>query len=150
MNELQRIADYFRACYQVDFKAINIPDFFGKKVDNQLILQEGGLLTSKWREVPVDSVWGKEMEQILSVHSQEKALYACAFFVKGRMKQLGKSRSIFAPLYIYPVNLLEENEVYYIQLESDNTIINPAFLTCLLYTSPSPRDRTRSRMPSSA
>ena len=25
-----------------------------------------------------------------------------------------------------------------------------AFLSCLLYTSPSPRDRTRSRMPSSA
>ena len=147
------------------------------------------------------------MEQMLSVHSQEKALYACAFFVKGRMKLLGKSRSIFAPLYIYPVNLLEENEVYFLQLESDNTIINPAFLTylktinpnltisqnefsealpkgnlkfeeiiqlettltklipeldlgtlgnfpdlydCLLYTSPSPRDRTRSRMPSSA
>ena len=37
----------------------------------------------------------------------------------------------------------------------DNSINNPApFLTtnilCLLYTSPSPRDRTRSRMPSSA
>ena len=28
--------------------------------------------------------------------------------------------------------------------------INPVFNTCLLYTSPSPRDRTRSRMPSSA
>ena len=27
---------------------------------------------------------------------------------------------------------------------------NPIFCTCLLYTSPSPRDRTRSRMPSSA
>ena len=26
----------------------------------------------------------------------------------------------------------------------------PVFITCLLYTSPSPRDRTRSRMPSSA
>ena len=26
----------------------------------------------------------------------------------------------------------------------------PVFNTCLLYTSPSPRDRTRSRMPSSA
>ena len=26
----------------------------------------------------------------------------------------------------------------------------PSYLTCLLYTSPSPRDRTRSRMPSSA
>ena len=27
---------------------------------------------------------------------------------------------------------------------------DPALATCLLYTSPSPRDRTRSRMPSSA
>ena len=26
----------------------------------------------------------------------------------------------------------------------------PRFISCLLYTSPSPRDRTRSRMPSSA
>ena len=30
-----------------------------------------------------------------------------------------------------------------------NTIINRQYI-CLLYTSPSPRDRTRSRMPSSA
>ena len=136
MNELQRIAEYFRACYQVDFKAINIPDFFGKQVANQLVLQDGGLLTNKWREVPIDSNWGKEMEQILAVHSQEKALYACAFFVKGRMNLLGKSRSIFAPLYIYPLNLLEENEVYFIQLEPDNTIINPAFLTYLKSINP--------------
>ena len=28
--------------------------------------------------------------------------------------------------------------------------LNAEFRTCLLYTSPSPRDRTRSRMPSSA
>ena len=28
--------------------------------------------------------------------------------------------------------------------------VDPESLTCLLYTSPSPRDRTRSRMPSSA
>ena len=29
-------------------------------------------------------------------------------------------------------------------------IVDDVFETCLLYTSPSPRDRTRSRMPSSA
>ena len=33
---------------------------------------------------------------------------------------------------------------------SPNVVINAAAYTCLLYTSPSPRDRTRSRMPSSA
>ena len=31
-----------------------------------------------------------------------------------------------------------------------NMVVNDLFGTCLLYTSPSPRDRTRSRMPSSA
>ena len=31
-----------------------------------------------------------------------------------------------------------------------NVNLNALFYTCLLYTSPSPRDRTRSRMPSSA
>ena len=34
------------------------------------------------------------------------------------------------------------------KIEQDKTIL--LFLPCLLYTSPSPRDRTRSRMPSSA
>ena len=38
---------------------------------------------------------------------------------------------------------LEEETSFKIQLNKD-------LLPCLLYTSPSPRDRTRSRMPSSA
>ena len=40
---------------------------------------------------------------------------------------------------------------YYDPTERDNTIISGNLVNdCLLYTSPSPRDRTRSRMPSSA
>ena len=38
--------------------------------------------------------------------------------------------------------------IYFFTLDSDHRLGN--FLACLLYTSPSPRDRTRSRMPSSA
>ena len=34
--------------------------------------------------------------------------------------------------------------------ECDNVLVEEISFTCLLYTSPSPRDRTRSRMPSSA
>ena len=33
---------------------------------------------------------------------------------------------------------------------TEDITIRPNFISCLLYTSPSPRDRTRSRMPSSA
>ena len=36
------------------------------------------------------------------------------------------------------------------QVEKDHREMMDQFLSCLLYTSPSPRDRTRSRMPSSA
>ena len=45
-------------------------------------------------------------------------------------------------------------EVVVVGGDLDKNPVNNAYLkmsyTCLLYTSPSPRDRTRSRMPSSA
>ena len=34
--------------------------------------------------------------------------------------------------------------------DADIILLNTCSISCLLYTSPSPRDRTRSRMPSSA
>ena len=36
------------------------------------------------------------------------------------------------------------------ELEQKTFLVNEQYIVCLLYTSPSPRDRTRSRMPSSA
>ena len=51
-------------------------------------------------------------------------------------------------------NMLKERNMYRAKLRACNAAIDHASLwtafTCLLYTSPSPRDRTRSRMPSSA
>ena len=61
------------------------------------------------------------------------------------------------------VSLLDENGVAYKdtiieKIQKRRTVFKPCrdfiyrakFYNCLLYTSPSPRDRTRSRMPSSA
>ena len=42
------------------------------------------------------------------------------------------------------------NGIAYVQSTFNNTIISIADTNCLLYTSPSPRDRQKSRMPSSA
>ena len=43
-----------------------------------------------------------------------------------------------------------DNVPDHLDLDSDNDGISDLVEACLLYTSPSPRDRTRSRMPSSA
>ena len=53
-----------------------------------------------------------------------------------------KSKLIAAFLCLFGVGI--------ISLSGDLSITIGDFVTCLLYTSPSPRDRTRSRMPSSA
>ncbi|MFT4665179.1 MAG: hypothetical protein ACI9XB_002132 [Gammaproteobacteria bacterium] len=128
MFPLSNIVNYFRSCYQVDFKAITILNFFGNKVADQLILETAELLNGKLLQYPVDSVWGAEMEKNLALHSQEKALYCCAFFLSGKMNIIGKARKVFTPLYIYPVDLLVEHEVYYLELDVENVVINPVFI----------------------
>ena len=47
-------------------------------------------------------------------------------------------------------NLYQVQDLYRLVTKPGDTILDPMSGTCLLYTSPSPRDRTRSRMPSSA
>ena len=48
----------------------------------------------------------------------------------------------------YGVKVICTNDVHFV--DQDNAEAHDHLLCCLLYTSPSPRDRTRSRMPSSA
>ena len=53
---------------------------------------------------------------------------------------------------LIPPEVIDENELFG-GPKDIVTVIDPSVAsagTCLLYTSPSPRDRTRSRMPSSA
>ena len=51
----------------------------------------------------------------------------------------------------YEAQILEADATLKIYLENSVGIgEHPQHIDCLLYTSPSPRDRTRSRMPSSA
>ena len=53
-------------------------------------------------------------------------------------------------LDVYFIECLEESFNVEFDEDSDDGWVTEVSLVCLLYTSPSPRDRTRSRMPSSA
>ena len=62
------------------------------------------------------------------------------YFPTGDTTQRGRGRGVFAGGYTSVPADAALKRIYYIEIDS----------ICLLYTSPSPRDRTRSRMPSSA
>lgn len=130
-NVLSRIAAYYRACYQADFRAIHLLNFFSKKVTHPYFLEEADLLTGKLQQVPVNSKWGQDVDAYLDIYSKEKALYAGAFFLIGKSKLLGRSRSVCAPLLIYPLTLDEEDEVYYLKADVNNPTLNPAVVEVL-------------------
>ena len=48
------------------------------------------------------------------------------------------------------IRIAEEENRIFKDLKFHTPASRAQYITCLLYTSPSPRDRTRSRMPSSA
>ena len=55
-----------------------------------------------------------------------------------------------AKITLHVHDFLLEDELMALRLVMTNEDALALFVPCLLYTSPSPRDRTRSRMPSSA
>ena len=116
--------------------------FIGSHVVRKLLTNRPGA-----KVVNLDALtYAGNLENLRDVESNPH--YA---FVKGDIQDSALIERLFAEhAFDAVVHLAAESHV-------DRSIENPmAFLetnilgTCLLYTSPSPRDRTRSRMPSSA
>ncbi|MCB0629138.1 MAG: AAA domain-containing protein [Saprospiraceae bacterium] len=130
-NELAKIAAYYRACYQADYRAIHLLSFYSKKVQHTLWLQGAELLTGAFTEMPAPTEWAKEADAFLDIYSREKALFVCAFFLIGKSRILGRNRTVCAPLLIYPAGLAEEDEIYNLRIDTSNPILNPAVLEVL-------------------
>jgi len=131
MNEISDIISYYRECISIDLKAVSIYNFFGKDVSHQYILESSEHLSNSILETPIDSSWGQVLDEELLLHSKEKQLYTGAFFIKGKVKRIGRRLSAFIPLYLYETFLNLDKGVYYISVDRDNSIINPAFFEYL-------------------
>ena len=86
----------------------------------------------------IDTDTGEQFELLLKISEREEFLEANPN-VKGVMS---------APMIVSGVDGLRKPDEGFQEVLAKIGEQNPQ--TCLLYTSPSPRDRTRSRMPSSA
>ena len=127
---MKNLVNYYRSCYQADSRAVNLLNFFGRKTRHPLGLEEAALLEGKLPQFPVSMAWGEEVDKDLQIYGKEKALYCGSFFLLGKTTLLGKAQRIFAPLFLHPAELIEENEVYYVQI-SPSAIINPTFVNSL-------------------
>ena len=72
-----------------------------------------------------------------------------SFRVEGRRHAVDRlmTTAVYAAFVIALIPLVA---ILFTVISKGISVINAEFFSCLLYTSPSPRDRTRSRMPSSA
>ena len=96
----------------------------------------------------------EELENLLAEKTGAKSAVACAsgtaaLIIPLLAKGIGAGDAVFVPSFTYnatsnAVILAGATPVF---VDIDENTFN---MDCLLYTSPSPRDRTRSRMPSSA
>ena len=127
-----------------------------KMLGNQ---ESSGFMQTKWDGAPsiicgtnpmnglffvgTKSVFAKTNPKLCYTHEDVDAFYEGDLAVK-----LKTSLDYFSGLGIDGV---VQGDLLYTQADLKKETINGETLyTCLLYTSPSPRDRTRSRMPSSA
>lgn len=127
MNQLKNIISYFKLCYQIDNKGIHLSNFLGSKVENQIFLNQPDLIEGKLVQYPINTDWAVDVQKTLRLYAKEKELYCAAFFLLGKTKVLGKPQNICAPLLLFPLQLIREDEVFYLKLDSEFSIINPSF-----------------------
>lgn len=125
---LPQLIRYFHDCYQTEFRAINLLDFWGKKIAHRLILQQKEFLEMGSTVPLIDADWAAEVIQELLIYGKEKDLYFGAFFLIGRTSIAGRPQPLHAPLFLYPAAVKRVGEEYTLTLEEDKRILNPAVL----------------------
>lgn len=126
MSELRDIIRFYRDCYQTDLKGVRIRNFVSSQCEKRYIPDNNELFSSGLLKIPVDTKWGKEIEQSLFLHSKEKALYAGSVFVRGIQNTIGRKVSAYTPLYIHELDLEVVDDVYFVSVR--DTFFNPDFI----------------------
>ncbi len=122
---------YFHNCYQADLRAVQVIHFLAKKVSFPHFEGDSVWASDTWRRHPVPTAWGAVVHKHLLIHGKEQQLYAGAFMLVGRIKQLGKIREVCAPLYLVPAQIDQSNDVFMVELDYSGMVINPAFAEAL-------------------
>lgn len=136
MTEASKKISFFRSCFEADNRSPQLSSFFSAKVSQPKILKDADILSGHLLFLPVSTTWGRESQKILTLYEKEKDLFCCALFVIGSAFVLNKQQKLIAPLLLYPAKLVEEDEVFKLELTSYIPILNPAAIQPLTPRNP--------------
>ena len=128
---LNRITSYFKSCYEADFRSVSLLNFFGKKAELPLILEEVELFRETEENYPILTEWGIKVSKNLRIYSKEKELYCGAFFLFGSTNVIGRKVNVATPLFLYPAKLSKKSGFFYLKIFHNQAIINPAIFQLL-------------------
>ena len=126
MSEIRNIVRFYKDCYQTDLKGVRIRNFVSNQCENRFIPNNNELFHENYSGIPVDTKWGKDVNQNLFLNSKEKALYAGSIFIRGNQSTLGRKKTAYTPLYIHELELNLKDEVYFVSIKE--TFLNPDFV----------------------
>ena len=133
-TSLQQLIAYYRSCYELDSKQLELHDFFSKKNTNRLIVASSNLLKNKTQKVNFE--WGYQVEKKLRVYGKEVALYANAYFLETKISMLGRVSKVSIPLFFVPIELVFKSTNYTVEPTGKPFIVNPYAVRVLVNLHP--------------
>lgn len=127
---LNNLISYYNSCYQSDNRVLSLDNFFSNKIENRIIVEGKEEISNGFLpHTPVDMELAKEIKKTISLYKKEKELVYCSLFILGKTENFNKKiTKIAAPLFIYPAEIVLENELYYIKVDKENRRINYSIL----------------------
>ena len=126
MSEIKNIVRFYKDCYQTDLKGVRIRNFVSNQCEKRFIPNNNEFFQENYSGIPIDTIWGKAVDENLFLNSKEKALYAGSFFIRGTQNTLGRKKTAYTPLYIHELEINLTDEVYFISIKE--TFLNPDFV----------------------
>lgn len=124
---LSNLISYYKSCYQADNRTQILNNFLSNsKVEHRKFVEGAEeMLTGFLPHLPIEEEYAQTLKKTISIYQKEKELVYCSFFILGKEQNFGKRVSkIVAPLFIYPAEIIKQNDLYYIKADLTEQRIN--------------------------
>lgn len=128
---LQQLIAYYRECYELDNKQLEVFDFNSKQLTNRLIISSSKFIYDKEIKQKVNFKWGDSVSKKLRIYEKELDLYACSYFIKSKVKILGRNKTTAIPVFLTPLTLEFKSPKFEVSQTTKKTIVNPTVIRVL-------------------